>query len=987
MTETRNHASQRTDWQSELQSGVDGELAHAPELQTDGGRRIHIQRLLAVGGMSEVYVGYCSDTGSQVVIKAPRPELLCEQVTKRFKFREVRSHLQLKHPNIVEAIDYGEHLGRPFLVMELVEGPNLCELVESEGPLYWRHVCNIARQVASALVATHEAGIIHRDVKPKNIVVASDGTVKLLDWGLVCFESRMDREQLLATAPDCFLGTFDFTSPEQAENPTTTDYRSDLFLLGATLYFALTGQSPVQKFKRHVGKLQAYMVGEWPPLKRLNRRIPEAIANVVTRLMAVDADARYQSANELIVDLSTITNPSFARRTFWAVRTMSRSIAGAFHLLGKWSVGLIAAVGLVLFFCTAFFRPAEPRRASENTQLRSQQTVGETTGSTSEQAAHIDVDLEYPELTQMVRDCALMTENEKRAWLARLADLNLEQRIELCDILQTTEAALGTGDFDATLKRIAAGQLTISDGDSDAETNESDGSRRMVTTAVIPKSLSKRYPETIRLILMPHGLSEQQKRQHLKVLPSAGWLNAKHIRSLVTRDALIGRLNAMKEDETIPKTVESILVPPDIESAHPELVPLILRLEGMGPSQKQFLLFRLMTSRPAEVAQIQQSIENAELQKRRAAENQEIIEEQTAALELDPHSTAAYEARAAALIELQQHNEALCDLDEAIRLSPARNDLLTQRGRVLFYLSEYDKALEDLNTVIDKEPEHAAAYKHRAMVRHEKRELDAAVSDYDTAIRLSPQDDELYRLRGECNHRREDWDAAITDYSEYLARHPKSAYVYRNRGMVYRQSGHTEKALTDYDIAMLLEPCNPDAYRLRGYAFWIQERYEEALRDFDRVFELKKDEDVSTRYFRADCHYNLGDTRHAIEECRAILDAETDAGTTLNVVELTFVMEEMDVFEDARHKLTAATLTRSENAVLKCFEVLALLLRDRDVAEQEADLRRTLAGDEQFISWDWSELDAWVERSSIDASSKRKIEELLRVVKANTLPQ
>jgi formylglycine-generating enzyme required for sulfatase activity len=203
------------------------------------GGRYEILRPIGRGGMGEVYLCRDAKLSREVAVKRLLSDgPLRDPALERFR-REAQAVAQLSHPNIVTLHDYDVDPAGPYLVMELLRGQDLSARVRADGPLPGEEVRTIALQVIAALSHAHEQGIIHRDIKPSNLFLQANGVVKVLDFGLA--RSAGDHTLSIVGAG---LGTADYVAPEQAEDATKADARSDQFSLGATLYFMLTGKSP-----------------------------------------------------------------------------------------------------------------------------------------------------------------------------------------------------------------------------------------------------------------------------------------------------------------------------------------------------------------------------------------------------------------------------------------------------------------------------------------------------------------------------------------------------------------------------------------------------------------------------------------------------------------------------------------------------------------------------------------------------------------------
>jgi response regulator RpfG family c-di-GMP phosphodiesterase len=209
-------------------------------------------------------------------------------------YTEMRAIAQLEHPNIVSAIDGGEAVDpNPdgpvlhYLVMEYVPGQDLEALVRDQGPLSPARACNVAHQLASALAEAHQHQLVHRDIKPSNVLVTPDGQAKLLDFGL----ARHFRHR--TTEPGTLLGSIDYVAPEQVRDAGTVDIRADLYGLGGTLFWCLTGQTPFVPQDDLAQELTARLTQEPRSVRAIRPEVPAELEAVVARLMACDPNDRY----------------------------------------------------------------------------------------------------------------------------------------------------------------------------------------------------------------------------------------------------------------------------------------------------------------------------------------------------------------------------------------------------------------------------------------------------------------------------------------------------------------------------------------------------------------------------------------------------------------------------------------------------------------------------------------------------------------------
>jgi serine/threonine protein kinase len=332
---------------------------------------------LGAGGSGRVYLCAHRVTGCQVAIKVLSSAMSANPDQRERFYREARALTYLQHPNIVRAFDL-DRAGKCYLlVMEYVPGSTLQQLVLKEGPLPIGRVASYGRQAALGLEHLHQAGLVHRDVKPANLLVDGKETVKILDFGLTRF---LGEEAVGLTGrynPAEVLGTADYLAPEQAINTHGAGTPADIYSLGATLYFALAGHSPF-----HGGTVAQKLLGHQmrppTPIRSIRPEVPEGLAAVLERMMAKEQGQRFASAAEVADALTpwsegdpppVPTIPTVERvECQSSLRRLSLAAWRRFrpnHL--RWAVlvlgGVVAgSLGVVQLF--AALRTSEPPRAA-----------------------------------------------------------------------------------------------------------------------------------------------------------------------------------------------------------------------------------------------------------------------------------------------------------------------------------------------------------------------------------------------------------------------------------------------------------------------------------------------------------------------------------------------------------------------------------------------------------------------------------------------
>ncbi|MFH1231351.1 MAG: serine/threonine-protein kinase, partial [Planctomycetota bacterium] len=262
-----------------------------------------ILAILGRGTMGTVYKAIQLSMEREVALKVLSPHLASNaKFVMRF-FKEARIVAQLNHPNIIQGIDVGESNGIHYFVMEFVEGKTLWDVIKQEGPMEERKAAGIILKVAQALEHAHKNNMVHRDIKARNIMISNkDGTVKLCDLGLarLIIEDPSQQKEL--------VGTPGYISPEQARGEHDIDIRSDIYSLGVTFYFCVTGELPFKGESAAV--VMNKHINEQPvPPKQKKPQISNPINIFILKMMAKKREERYQTPTELIRDLEGFLRP------------------------------------------------------------------------------------------------------------------------------------------------------------------------------------------------------------------------------------------------------------------------------------------------------------------------------------------------------------------------------------------------------------------------------------------------------------------------------------------------------------------------------------------------------------------------------------------------------------------------------------------------------------------------------------------------------
>jgi serine/threonine protein kinase len=250
-----------------------------------------VESVVGLGGIGVLYRARQLRLDRPVALKLVEPSVARDPVVRERLRREARAVAALDHPNVVPLYEAGEENGTVYIVTRWVDGTELGTLLQRDGPLAPRQAAQAAAQIAAALELAHGKGLVHRDVKPSNVIMTTEGHVYLTDFGLA---KRAETAAGL-TAADQMLGTVDYVAPEQIEG-SEPDARSDIYSLGCVLYEMLTGEPPFGAQKGGMAKMWAHVNAEPAPVRQRRPDVPPALDEVMRRAMSKSPDARPTAA-------------------------------------------------------------------------------------------------------------------------------------------------------------------------------------------------------------------------------------------------------------------------------------------------------------------------------------------------------------------------------------------------------------------------------------------------------------------------------------------------------------------------------------------------------------------------------------------------------------------------------------------------------------------------------------------------------------------
>lgn len=317
-----------------------------------GDRLGHFELLEYVGGggMGRVFRAYDTRLARYVAVKILPPDQATDEETRLRFQNEAQSAARLDHENIARVFYVGEDHGLLYIVFEYIEGENIRDLVDRTGPLSLADAISFTLQITDALAHAAERAVVHRDIKPSNVLITREGHAKLIDMGLARLRQVDATDDL--TASGVTLGTFDYISPEQARDPRNADVRSDIYSLGCTLFFMLTGRPPFPT-GTVLQKLLQHQADQPPDVREFRADIPDELVRIMRKMLAKDPRSRYQSPQPLVNELLQLAQrlglqPIGPNKRVWMRRGEARDNRWQRHL--PWAVPLALLVAMVAAF-------------------------------------------------------------------------------------------------------------------------------------------------------------------------------------------------------------------------------------------------------------------------------------------------------------------------------------------------------------------------------------------------------------------------------------------------------------------------------------------------------------------------------------------------------------------------------------------------------------------------------------------------------------
>jgi serine/threonine protein kinase/tetratricopeptide (TPR) repeat protein len=760
------------------------------------GARYRILRILGEGGMGAVYQARDQELDRIIALKVIRPELAGNPaILQRFK-QELILARNVTHRNVVRIFDLGEADGIKFITMEYVDGEDLRAILKREGKFTPKDAVHVIEQVCRALEVAHAEGVIHRDLKPQNIMRDSQGRIVVMDFGLA---RSLDTSGMTQTG--ALVGTLEYMSPEQALG-TELDQRSDLFTLGLIFYELLSGRMPY-KADTALASLMKRTQERAAPVSSIENSVPKALSNIVARCLERDPKMRYHSAREILTQLEawdanpTIAPSDLARMAHAPSRSVQISLPVP-ESRGWW----FAAVA-VLLLLVALVVPA-----SRNLIFHGQKSVETAKGIPDLSKGKYLAVLPFRILGDP-KPLEYVAEGVAEALSAKLFQL---QEVHLASSAATEKFPNNDQPLDKVAR--ALGVNLILQGTIQGSSDKLRITMELQNVSTGARVWSQEFsgvPQDL-LTLEDQAYTSLVSALELKPTNEEEARIATHPTENVTaydmylqgRTLLHGNRGSQDAQTAVRFFNSALSNDKNFALAYTGIADASLRMykdtkDGMW-AQKALVAAQQAAQLNPNLAEVHLSLGSVYSA---TGKSNEAVEELKRALKLAPNSDEAYRRLGDAYKASGRKQEALVAYQSAVNANPYYWYNHNSLGSAYLQFGDADKALQEYQRVTEMSPDNATGYANIGATYFRQAKWAEAVPSFQKALAVQP-DADIYSNLGTAYFFLGQYDNAIKNFEQAVGLSPKNEQLMGNLADAYRASGRGQQAAATYDKAIAL---------------------------------------------------------------------------------------------------------------------------------------------------------------------------------------
>ena len=802
-----------------------------------------IESVLGRGGMGVVYIAHDDTLDRTVAIKFLTADLTADDVAKNRFLREAQAAAAIQHEAICAIHEIGEtDDGQMYIVMPFYEGQTLKDFVNG-GPLPPKLVENFSRQIASGLQAAHNKGVIHRDIKPGNIIVDEHQHVKILDFGLAKLSGQMDLTQTSLS-----VGTVPYMAPEQLLS-RTVDARTDIWALGAVMYEMLTGYRPFEGEYEQAVSYAIVNLDPKPPHEVVDG-VPERLSQIVLKCLDKDPETRYQNVDQLLEDLSS------PEKTVSTDTAATKKRAVTVNITPAKFAALFIALSIVLggsFFY--FSRISGPAGISErHLAILPFRLIG---GGTDAEA------FSYGLLETLTSSLTQLQRTDETLWVVPSSEVDATMSLsDAKRLLGANLVVTGSVQMEGDVIRVA---LML----NDAETNRIISSDQFDDSGSGSFAIQDEAVRRLTRMLGMRGLSGTEfsfaastvKTANDAFLKAKGYL--RNQQSVQDLDVAIGLLtSAIEDDPKFASAYSALGLAYWQKYSHTEDSRWVD--EALQYSQQALELDDQLSDVHVTLASIQEGLRDYGA----------ALEEYDLALEIDSTNSEAYRLRASSLRGLGRIDEAKASLDKSIELAPDYWRGYYSLALHHFRQKDFDETIRAAQMGLDRAPDVLRLHNIQAVSLWSQGKVREAMQRFDRIKELDPEYTPAWGNTATALFYSQRFDEAAEMYEKVVSRLRPNSYAYRGflADAYYWSQGNRDKADATYREAielareqLVVSDIDPDVYSsIAGYYAHLGE-VDSAKVYLDKALTLYPEDALSAdnAFFLGELHVTLGDMESA----------------------------------------------------------------------------------------------------------------------------